>query len=132
MIPQTDALLVSMDEAERVPSRTWSIADGRLNALIDGKEAMAQAITLICWCERFEHLIYSWDYGIETGALFGKEPDFVVSELKRVITEALEQDDRIISVEGFAIDEHAGAINCRFVVNTIFGQVEATHELRYL
>lgn len=62
---------------------------------------MKQTIYCILNTERFEHLIYSWNYGIELKNLIGESSTYVVPELQRVITEALLQDDRIEEVNNF-------------------------------
>ena len=75
--------------------------------------------------ERYEHLIYSWDYGIELIDLFGQPIPFVLPELKRRITEALTQDSRIQSVDAFSFETNKGKVHASFTVNTIFGDIEA-------
>lgn len=62
---------------------------------------MKQTIYCILNTERFEHLIYSWNYGIELKHLIGENTTFAIPELERVIQEALLQDDRISEVNNF-------------------------------
>lgn len=95
-------------------------------------EAMKQVIYKILNTERYQYLIYSWNYGIELADLFGEPVFYVVPELERRITEALLQDDRIESVSDFEFDtSKRGTVACTFTVNTIFGEVEAERTVLY-
>ena len=58
-----------------------------------------QAVYLILNVERYAFPIYSRDYGSELSDLIGTPRDYAISEIKRRITEALTQDDRITSVD---------------------------------
>ncbi len=71
---------------------------------IDGTEAIRQAVIKILNTERYEHEIYSWDYGIELKDLYGQPMVYCMSEIKVRITEALLVDDRIESVENFEVE----------------------------
>lgn len=93
---------------------------------IGGRAAMEQAIFKVLQTERYEHLIYSWDYGIETMDLYGEPMDYVESEIERRITEALTADSRILNVEEFEYaDDKKGNLTVSFTVKTIFGDVKA-------
>lgn len=70
----------------------------------DGTEAIRQAVIKILNTERYEHEIYSWDYGIELKDLYGQPMVYCMSEIKVRITEALLVDDRIESVENFEVE----------------------------
>ena len=86
---------------------------------------MIQAIYLILNIERYEHLIYSWNYGIELADLFGQPISFCIPEIKRRITEALMQDSRITGVDEFNFEHKRGKVFTTFTVHTIFGDIEA-------
>ena len=75
--------------------------------------------------EKYQYLIYSFDYGIELIDLYGEPVSYVCSELKRRITEALIQDDRIESVDNFTFElNEPRTIYAKFLVHTIFGNIE--------
>lgn len=105
MIPQSDTLLLSEDMEETPqPSLTYKldVLNGRIGAVtVDGLEAVKQAVFKILTTARFEHLIYSNDYGNEAdiGAVRGRA--VFESEIERWVKEALKQDDRIVSVTNF-------------------------------
>lgn len=87
-------------------------------------EAMKQAIYKIINTERYDYLIYSWNYGIELNDLFGEPIPYVYSEIKRRITEALTQDTRIESVDAFSFEQiKRGEVFVKFTAHTIYGDV---------
>ena len=127
MIPVVNDDLQNDFEYEELPTRTFKldITSETITGFTDGLEAMKQAIYLILNIQRYEYLIYSWDYGIELQDLFGQPISFVLPELKRRITEALMQDTRIKSVDDFSFEVSKGKVHTTFTVSTIFGDVQA-------
>lgn len=91
----------------------------------DELAAMVQAIYLILSIERYQYVIYNWDYGIELQDLIGQPVPFAIPEIKRRITEALLQDTRITAVTDFSFTVARSAVHVRFVANTVFGDVAA-------
>lgn len=58
--------------------------------------------------------------------MFGQPTSFVCPEIERRITEALMQDDRILSVSNFEFSQPAkGVLAVSFVVQTVFGDLQA-------
>jgi hypothetical protein len=127
MIPAVNDDLQRDFEFEEESSNTYKINLDKsiIAGYVDEHEAMVQAIYLILNIERYEHLIYSWDYGIELIDLFGQPIPFVLPELKRRITEALMQDTRITGVDNFSFETNKGKVHATFTVSTIFGNIEA-------
>ena len=127
MIPENnDDLNVDFQFGE-LPTNTFNlrIAKDSIAGFADRLQAMAQAIYLILNIERFEHVIYSWNYGIELADLFGQPISFCIPEIRRRITEALRQDTRITSVDEFEFEHVRGTVHARFWVRTIYGDIEA-------
>lgn len=88
------------------PSLTYAMNPDR-NIFVgkaDDVEAVQQAVLKILNTERYEHEIYSWDYGVELADLYGAPIPYAMSEVKQRITEALLADDRIESVDGFTVE----------------------------
>lgn len=127
MIPNTNDDLRNDFEFEELPTNTFklNIEEEKVYGFNDGLEAMKQAIYLILNIERYEYLIFSWNYGIELADLFGQPITFVLPELERRITEALVQDSRITSVEEFEFEVKRNKVFCTFKVKTIFGEINA-------
>lgn len=100
--------------------------DGKhVSGTCDGREAVRQAVFCILNTERYQYPVYSWNYGIELQDLYGKPHDYVMSELPRRIREALTQDDRINSVDGFTYEARGKEITVSFTVHTIYGDIKA-------
>ncbi len=127
MIPSYDEdLLEGIEEDEIEPSLNYkmNLDKERVVGSVDGLEAMKQVIFKILHTERYEYPIYSWDYGVELKDLIGRPMSYVLPELERVITEALEADDRIDSVDNFEFDVQKNKVSVTFTVHTIFGDLE--------
>lgn len=98
----------------------------------EGLSAMEQVIYKILNTERYQYLIYSWNYGIELLDLYGEPASYVCAELPRRIREALCQDDRIHSVGEFTFDTtERGIIFTTFSVQTEFGDMTTDLEVSY-
>lgn len=131
-LPQTGDDINLMEFAvEEQPSRTYKldIDRGRIRGMTDEADAMLQAVYLILSVERYQYPIYSFNYGVELADLIGQPKDYVMSEAKRRITEALTQDDRIESVDGWAFETTKKSVIVTFTVHTIFGDIETTKEV---
>ena len=95
-------------------------------------QAMRQAVYKIINTERYNYLIYSYNYGIELADLFGQPVSYVCPEIERRICEALMQDRRIIGVSGFEFDlSRKGIVHVKFEVQTIFGELTAEREVNF-
>lgn len=131
-LPQTGDDINLMEFAiEEQPGRTYKldIDRGRIRGMTDEADAMLQAVYLILSVERYQYPIYSFNYGVELADLIGQPKDYVMSEAKRRITEALTQDDRIESVDGWAFETTKKSVIVTFTVHTIFGDIETTKEV---
>lgn len=113
------------------PSHTYKIdfTSKRLSGMIDGLEAVKQAVFKILNTERFRYFIYSSDYGSELFGLIGEHPLYVESELERRIQEALMQDDRIDSVDDVQVQFESDRAIVRFVVHSSFGDFTVEQEV---
>ncbi len=132
MIPSTTAFLEQNFEIEEQPTLTYkmNMQSESVRGYTDELDAMKQAIYKILLTERFQYIMYSEDYGIETLDLYGQPVSYVCPELERRITEALLWDSRIKSVDNFEFDtSKKGSINASFVVHTVFGDVQGEREV---
>ena len=100
-----------------------NLNSNRIDGFVDELESVKQAIYLILSTERFEYNIYSWDYGVELVDLYGKPLPYVISELKRRITEALTQDDRVENVTEFNFEKKGKRLYTTFTVVTTQGNI---------
>jgi hypothetical protein len=110
-----DDLRVDYDFSE-LPSRTYKLhaPPNTVSGLTDKRDAVRQAIYLILSVERYEHIIYSWNYGVELKDLFGKPTSYALPEIKRRVTEALTQDTRITGTDDFEFDVRGNVIHVTF------------------
>lgn len=129
MIPETGTILRQGFKWKTQPSKTYRLDDGRIRGTVDGLNAIRQAVQCILSTERFEHVIYSWNYGVELSGLAGKSMGLVESKLKKRIREALTQDSRIRSVDAFSFTRDDKRLHAQFTVHTVKGSFEAEKEV---
>ena len=109
-----------------------NIEKDRVIGYTDELEAMKQAIYKIINTERYDYLIYSWNYGIELNDLFGEPIPYVYSEIKRRIIEALTHDTRIESVDAFSFKQiKRGEVFVKFTAHTIYGDVTEGRKVNF-
>ena len=117
-------------EEETLPSYTYMVRDGRIISMVDGQAAMVQAVDKILRTERFVYPIYDDQYGNDFEELIGKDFDYAEVEVDRMLTEALEADDRVTDV---SIDEtervDATTLRVAGSCETIFGTIPIESEV---
>jgi len=114
------------------PSRTWrlDLNQGRIRGMVDGLASVQQSVYKILNTERFHYLIYSANYGHELGVMVGKSDAYVRSELTRLITEALSQDDRIQGIEHLTLEGGTGDdLTVAFIVVSDLGSFSFSQEV---
>lgn len=134
MIPSTNTILSTNLEVVTQPSKNYKmhLESNIVSGFCDDLEAMQQVIYKILNTERYQCIIYSWNYGIELIDLYGEPLTYVCPEIQRRITEALVQDDRIESVDNFIFDtSEKRVVKVRFTVHTTFGNVESEKVVNY-
>lgn len=111
-----------------MPSKTYKIdwEAGRIGGFIDGKEAVRQSMELEITTERYLWPIYSWNYGSEIYQLIGKSDAYAMSEMERLIKDALSIDSRITETKNFTFEAERGNITCQFTASTTVGEINAT------
>lgn len=140
MIPaEAEELLDLLDEDEELiegeappaPARSWAIDfdRGRITEPCDGAESLQDWIHTALKVVRFEHEIYSEDFGSELDSLIGMPIDWCEAEAKRLITEALEIDDRIDSVDSFEFQNSGSILSVKFTVSTVSEEIEMEVDL---
>lgn len=125
-------LTESLDLTEKIEtSKTYSDnGEAILSTKIDGLEAVKMAILKRLTTEQYDCPLYSFEYGIQTYDLIGKDADYVIPELKRRITESLLKDERITAVANFAFSQSGDSVIITFNVTTIYGDVSASKEVQ--
>lgn len=132
MTPEQTTNLVDIEVISQ-PSLTYGLdlVNKKIRNKIDNADAMMQAIKKILLTERYSCVIYDGEYGIELERFIGKDRDFVMADVKRVLEEALMVDDRVVSISDLKLTPLAGnEVECSFVVNTVFGNIAMSTEVR--
>ena len=131
MLPVTGNILEQDFKMVQMPSKTFRLDTERKRVIgtVDGLEAVKQAVICILNTERFDWLIYSWNYGVELNGLFGKSTGLVKAKIKKRIKEALQQDDRIQSVDTFSFEDDGKILHVRFMVHTTYGEIMMEKEV---
>lgn len=113
-------------EERRQPSRTYrlDLDNNRIAGMIDGLEAVRQAVYMALSTERFAYFIYSANYGMERGTSGGAGPEW-----ERWVKEALLADDRITGIEGFRLTASGDELELRFTVVSIYGSTQIERRL---
>ncbi|EDP7604040.1 DUF2634 domain-containing protein [Listeria seeligeri] len=127
--PEVEIDSAELEEFESI-SNTYEIdfANKRLTGkMIDGLNAIRQFVHLAIQISRFKYPIYSDDYGSELFDLITDEEateELIENEIPRLISEAIEFDDRIESVDHFFIEKIEDAYFISFDVTTTEGVIE--------
>ena len=129
MLPDTGNILKQDFTVRKQPSRTYRLKNDRVLGYVDGLEAVKQAVNCILNTERFEYVIYSWNYGREFSKLYGRSQGMLESKIKKRIKEALTQDDRIRSVGAFSFSRSGKQLLVTFTVSCDHGVFEAEKEV---
>ena len=131
MIPQNGDDLRQDFVFTTLPSRTLKMDHDyhTITGTIDQIQSVEQAVFLILTTERYQWLIFSWNYGVALKDLIGKDTEFCIPEIERRIREALLQDDRITAVENFKFELNKKKVLATFTVISIFGGITTTLEV---
>lgn len=132
MIPIVDSDFTEDLEEVTEPDITFGINSDmtKICSVIDGLESIKQAVYIMLNIERYQYIIYSFDFGVELQDLIGEPIDYIEAELERRISDCLEQDDRITEVTNFEFEKAGNdKLLVSFSVNTIYGTIEETLEV---
>jgi len=110
-------------EEDFVSSNTYKVIGNRILGMVDGLDAVRQAIEKILATERFRYSIYSENYGVELNRFIGADIEFVRADLARTIEEALQADERISGISNFEIErqQEKDTLVCYYDVDTVEG-----------
>ena len=126
MIPVISENFIQEFTDTEIPSKDYflDIENEKIKGTVEDLEQVKQAVYFMLGTERYEYIIYPWEYGVELNDLIGQPYSYVVPEIERRITECLTQDERINGVSDFTFEKQKNKIHVSFVVSTIFGTFE--------
>lgn len=125
LLPTNDIDLSNDFEVVEQPSKTYRLLyqKNKLSGVTDEIEALKQAIYFILNTERYDYLIYDWDYGFEIKDLVGQDPRSILPEIQKRICDALMQDTRITEITDFKFNVIKNKVSVLFAVKSIFGDI---------
>lgn len=128
MIPLSN---ISNYEIITYPTYTyyWDRKSNRIVGVVDGIEAIQQAIYKALNTERFDYVIYSHNYGITLKDLFGKDKYIACAVLERRIRDTLSIDDRITDITDFDFTVYRHSVLVKFKVTTTLGNISQEVEI---
>ncbi|NQX48625.1 DUF2634 domain-containing protein [Paenibacillus tritici] len=128
--PVTASLEENTSEPGGGPSLTYRMnwEQGRITGRVDGLEAVKQAAVKVLQTGRFEHLIYSPNYGTEWNLVLGQDRLLARPELRRLISDALLQDERIQALEDVEIRFNGDTVSFSCTAVTLYGDFELRKE----
>lgn len=126
-----EELLLAVEiEEQLLPTRTYKVKNGRIQEMTNGLDAIAQAVDKVLQTERFEFVIYSEDYGTELDRFIGQDFSYIEADLERTITDALLVDERIGSIEDFAVTKiKSDSALVTFTAVTVEGEFQVESEV---
>lgn len=118
------------EEEEDEPTLTFKIEHGRIRSKTDELDAMVQAVDKILKTERYVYPIYDEQYGNDIPELIGESFDYAEAEVTRMITEALEADDRVTDVDIDSIERtDSDALTVSGTCSTVYGSIPIETEV---
>ena len=136
MLPNTeniDDLTLDFEESVEYKTKTFGLNTERdiISGMVDDLTALQQSIYLMLNVEADQFIIYPYTYGITTLDLIGKSRHYIMAVIPDRIKEVLLQDNRVTDVSNFEFEVNRNKINVKFVVNTIYGDVEEETVVTY-
>ena len=115
-------------DAEEKPSRTYrlDLDKGRILGMVDGQEAVRQAIRKAIITPRFKCLAYDNQYGSEVeAAVIQKDatPEYAKAVIPGFVRDALRPDTRVLDVYNFDFEFEDDTVRIAFDADTIYGTV---------
>lgn len=94
--------------------------------IITGLDAIIQWIKIVLITDRYVFPQYSWSHGSDLSTLIGQnyDEDYISTEVKRMIKEALSVDDSIIGFDDLVCEMKGDRLTISFAVNTLYGRGE--------
>lgn len=94
--------------------------------IITGLDAIIQWIKIVMITDRYVFPQYSWSHGSDLSSLIGQnyDEDYISTEVKRMINEALLVDDSIIGIDDLVCEMKGDRLMISFTVNTLYGRGE--------
>lgn len=126
LLPANDQALIDDFDIKEQTSNTYKLIylKDRLKGFTDEIDALKQTIYFILNTERYDYLIYDWNYGFQIKDLIGQNPNDILQTIQARISDALIQDTRITEVSNFSFDVIKNKVKTTFTIKSIFGDLQ--------
>lgn len=124
---EDEELNLSVPEHKEPADYEIDFKTGRLTGrIITGLDAIKQWVQLVLSTDRYYFPQYTWNHGAELNTLIGKNYDeeYIQSEVRRMIKDALMVNKDIIDVEDIRHVMEKDTLTVSFTINTIYGRGE--------
>ena len=125
-VENIDDIVLAFEEAKQEQTKTFGLnmTKNIVAGVVDGLIALQQSIYLMLSIEADQYIIYPHTYGMKTLDLIGKPSHYVMAVIPERIKETLLTDDRITNVSDFEFEINGNKLTVKFVVHTIYGEME--------
>ena len=118
---------VEVEEDKEPSDYEIDFETGKLTGrIITGLPAIKQWVMLVLGTDKYYYTQYSWDHGCELRDLIGKgfKQDYIESEAKRIITDALSMSNDIQGISNLEVSYEGDTLTVAFTIDTIYGEEE--------
>jgi hypothetical protein len=118
---------VEVEEDKEPSDYEIDFETGKLTGrIITGLPAIKQWVMLVLGTDKYYYTQYSWDHGCELRDLIGKgfKQDYIESEVKRIITDALSMSKDIKGISNLEVSYEGDTLTAAFTLDTIYGSEE--------
>lgn len=107
---------------------------GRITSMINNADSLVQSIYKALDTEKYGYDIYGWTYGLDMDPFVGQDLDYIQTNLPKYVEDCLLQDDRIISINNFNVQQQdIDSCLITFDVDSTEGYITGiTKELNYV
>lgn len=129
MLPKNN-IIEEFDEKWK-NTKTYKIdfEKNKIIGMVDGKEAIAQAIYKALNTIRYDFEIYNWNYGCEIVNIIGQSSKDMEALAEKYIEEAVMVDKRVMGIKNFKAERKKNILEIYFVAETTHGDVEIESEV---
>jgi hypothetical protein len=118
---------VEVEEDKEPSDYEIDFETGKLTGrIITGLPAIKQWVMLVLGTDKYYYTQYSWNHGCELRDLIGKgfKQDYIESEVKRIITDALSMSKDIKGISNLEVSYEGDTLTAAFTLDTIYGSEE--------
>ena len=92
-----------------------------VGGIIDGKEALVQAVRMALITQRYKYPVFSHSYGTDYTEVFSEGYAKAMARLKNAIYDSLIYDERIKAVDNFVFDKKGNKMLVSFRIVSVYG-----------